>query len=39
MTLGATFAAAFELSPRRKSLGATFQRWPLSVMTVTVFRL
>src|SRR5437667_3564068 len=39
MTLGARSPAAFELSPRCKSLGATFQRWPLSVMTVTVFRL
>jgi hypothetical protein len=39
MTLGTTSSAMFELSARRKSFGATFQRWPLSATTVTLFRL
>jgi len=39
ITLGPRFCDTAELSAQRSSVGATFQRWPLSVMTVTVLRL
>jgi len=36
---GVGFSEPRESPARRKSVGETFQRWPSSVMTVTVFRL
>lgn len=38
-TLGAGLSEPRGSSARPRSLGETFQRWPSSVMTVTVFRL
>jgi hypothetical protein len=39
MMLGLDGASRFDSDAWRKSCGETFQRWPESVITVTVFRL